>query len=98
MPRVAAVSLSADGKYLATADDDSTIRIWEANSKQEIATMRHAHGVAALAFNSDGTYLATVGWDTTVAVWKVASCRRPNCQPLARTVQIGRASCRERGE
>ncbi len=57
---VLAVTFSPDGKYLATASEDHTARVWEVASGQEVARMIHEKRVTAVAFSPDGKYLATV--------------------------------------
>ncbi len=56
---VAAVALSADGKRLATGSTEGTVRLWDAATGRERATLRRKHGGALrLAFANDGTTLA----------------------------------------
>ena len=77
------VSFSPDGELLATASDDLTSKIWDANSGQELFTLRgHDHapvsippfdGVIQVAFSPDGKLLATAGGDGTVKFWDVST-------------------------
>jgi WD40 repeat protein len=54
---------SPDGRRIAAASDDRTIRIYDAGSGRELFVMsceaRETHG---LAFSPDGKRLASVGW------------------------------------
>ncbi len=78
---VIGVSFSPDGKLLATASDDLTAKIWDANSGQELFTLRgHSHapvsippfdGVIQVEFSPDGELLATAGGDGTIKFWDV---------------------------
>jgi WD40 repeat protein len=80
---VIGVSFSPDGELLATASDDLTARIWDANSGQALFTLRgHGHapvsippfdGVIQVAFSPDGEQLATAGGDGTVKFWDVSN-------------------------
>jgi hypothetical protein len=64
------VVYSPDGKRLATASNDGTLKIWEAATGQEVLTLRgHQRRVQAVAFSPDGDRLASGGEDRTVRVW-----------------------------
>lgn len=72
---VFAVAFSPDGKYVATASFDSTLKLWDAATGKEIRTYGGAAGhtkqVISLAFSSDGTMLASGSTDNTIKVWDV---------------------------
>jgi WD40 repeat protein/tRNA A-37 threonylcarbamoyl transferase component Bud32 len=72
--RVHAVCFSPDGTRLATASLDQTVKIWDAQSGQEVLTLKgHANAVSSVCFSPDGTRLATGSWDQTVKVWDAQS-------------------------
>jgi WD40 repeat protein len=49
---------------------DCTVRLWEAQTGQEMAVLRgHSGPVIGLVFVPGGPYLATAGWDQVVKVW-----------------------------
>jgi WD40 repeat protein len=71
---VRGVAFSPDGKRLATASNDKTAKVWDAESGKELLTLRgHADNVRGVAFSSDGKRLATASNDKTAKVWDAES-------------------------
>ena len=67
------MAFSPNGKLLATAYGDGTVRLWNAAAEQAVgAPLRADTGTASvtgIGFNSNGTLLATAYDDGTVRVW-----------------------------
>jgi WD40 repeat protein len=72
---VYSLCFSPDGKTLAVAHRDRTIRLWEVLSGKERGRLSgHAHRVTGLAFAPDGR-LASSSHDGTVRVWDIGPAR-----------------------
>ena len=70
---VRSVAFSPDSKILASGSQDSTIKLWDIGTKENIAMLRHAHRVRSVAFSPDGTTLASGSFDGTIRLWDIAT-------------------------
>jgi WD40 repeat protein len=67
---VLGVSVSPDGKTIASAGADHVVRTWDIESKKEKWTLRgHTGVVTSVAFSSNGRWLLSGSLDGTVKVW-----------------------------
>lgn len=66
------VSISPDGRTLASASADKTIKLWDVLSGNELSTIKgHSEEVRAVAFSPDGKILASGSRDNTIKIWNV---------------------------
>jgi len=70
------IALSPDGKRLATASDDGTIRVWTIAEESSIVLVGHDGPIETLAFSPDGMTLASGGSDGLVFLWSGAVGRK----------------------
>ena len=70
------VAFAPDGRTLATAANDRTIRLWDVAAGRELTTLQgHTDDVTAVAFSPGGTRLASGSLDCTVKLWDTATGR-----------------------
>jgi len=71
---LSAVKYSMNGKFLACASADNTIKIYEAESFNICHTLKgHALGISDIAWSHDSKLLASGSDDKTVCIWDVQS-------------------------
>ena len=69
---VFSVAFSPDGKTLASASGDNTIKLWNLQNQKELATLTgHSNWVNSVAFSPDGKTLASASADKTIKLWNL---------------------------
>jgi WD40 repeat protein len=81
--RVYSVAYSPDGKLIASASLDGTVKVWETRSGADkpiqdfvINQQKDSYGATAVAFSPDGRFLAATSGEGEIVLWDAASWRQ----------------------
>jgi len=65
-----AIAFSPDGKRIATASDEDTLKIWDITTGKELLSIAaKGQGIAAIAWHPNGKQIATGHWNKTIGIW-----------------------------
>lgn len=68
------VAFSPDGRKIATASQDGTVRIWDTKTGQTVRTLTgHGGPVWTVIFSPDGRWVASAGYDNSIRLWDLVS-------------------------
>ena len=68
---VRSVSFSPDGKTLATASEDNTVRLWSMDGQELLRLLGQNQDFRSVRFSPDGQRIAAISADNTLNLWSV---------------------------
>ncbi|OJA03497.1 hypothetical protein BGC33_04250, partial [Bathymodiolus thermophilus thioautotrophic gill symbiont] len=78
------VAISADNRFIVSAGDDKTVRLWDRKTQQPIGSPLQGHSdwVSSVAISADNRFIVSAGYDETVRLWD-----RKTQQPIGSPLQ-----------
>lgn len=75
--RLLSVELSADERFIVTAGNDQTARVWDVSTRKQLWVLPgHTSTVSSATFSPDGRYIVTGSLDGKVWVWDARAQRK----------------------
>lgn len=74
---VCSVAHSPDGRYIVSGSEDTTVRVWDAATREQVGEPLQGHTawVNSVAYSPDGRYIVSGSFDETVRVWDATGSR-----------------------
>lgn len=86
---VNACAVSPDGSFIVSASIDNTLKVWDAQTYKERATLKgHTDVVCGCAVSPEGSFIVSASADKTLKVWDAATGAQLATIPL-----LGGAQC-----
>lgn len=76
-----AISLNSNGTLLASASDDSRVRLWRVSDRRTIVVFKHPSEVQCVAFSADDRRVLSGDQDKTILEWPVSEDALPEDPP-----------------
>ena len=83
--KINAVTFNSDDRFIATASDDKTAKVWDISSGREVVRLDHEEPVTSVVFKpQDDRQIATVSSDKTAKIWfwKLEDLRSQACKHI----------------
>jgi WD40 repeat protein len=92
---VNSVAFSPDGRFIAAACGDGTIKVWDGKTGKAVRPLAAAHSgpVFSVAYHPGGNHLATVGADHRVKVWDLTTGEKVFSEHCDTVHNVGAAYC-----
>lgn len=88
IPDIEAITVSPDGRLLASAGHDGRVAVWNLETQKVLTELRpDTRRLLCVAFSPKGTQLATGGLDSEIKIWNVASGKLLSRRPMAEAIQ-----------
>ena len=85
------MAYSPDGRRIASASGDGTVKVWDAATGQETLTLKgHTGGVYGVAYSPDGRRIASASCDQTVKVWDAGTGQESRSPSRDKLASVGR--------
>jgi len=68
---IVGLAVSPDGKWLASASWDHTVRLWPLKGGEPRVLKGNEQNVNGVAFSPDGKYVVSAGYDTSIRIWSL---------------------------
>ncbi len=85
------VAFSPDGKFIASASRDKTIKLWSPAGENLATLTGHRDAVVGVDFSADGRLLVSASWDGTAKIWRLAPQSSQSSQ-VPQSLQVPRSS------
>ena len=69
---IAGLAVSGDGKWLASASWDHSVRLWPLGGGAPRVLEGNAQNVNGVAFSPDGKSVVSAGYDATLRIWRLS--------------------------